>query len=60
MRVIQKGNSGKIVVNIESDLKRRLYAALSISGITLKDWFRKSAAAYCDEQREPSFLSPTG
>lgn len=50
----QNGNSGKIVVNIEPELKRRLYAALSISGITLKDWFRKSAAAYCDEQKQPS------
>ena len=50
------GNSGKIVVNIEPDLKRRLYAALSLSGITLKDWFKKSAAVYCDEQRQPSFF----
>lgn len=60
MRVIQKGNSGKIVVNIEPDLKRHLYAALSLSGSTLKDWFRKSAAAYCDEQRQPSFFRGSG
>lgn len=50
----QHGNSGRIVIDIEPDLKRRLYAALSLSGITLKDWFRKSAAAYCDEQGQPS------
>lgn len=60
MRMIQKGTSGKIVVNIEPDLKRRLYAALSLSGSTLKDWFRKSAAAYCDEQRQPSFFRASG
>lgn len=60
MRMIQKGNSGKIVVNIEPDLKRRLYAALSLSGSTLKDWFRKSAAAYCDEQRQSSFSRASG
>jgi len=60
MRMIQKGNSGKIVVNIEPDLKRHLYAALSLSGSTLKDWFRKSAAAYCDEQRQPSFFRTSG
>jgi len=48
------GNSGRIVIEIEPDLKRRLYAALSLSGSTMKDWFRKSAAAYCEEQKQPS------
>jgi len=52
----QHGNSGRIVIDIEPDLKRRLYAALSLSGSTLKDWFRKSAAAYCEEQRQPASL----
>lgn len=50
----QNSISGKIVVNIEPELKRRLYSTLSMAGITLKDWFRRSAAAYCDEQRSPS------
>jgi DNA (cytosine-5)-methyltransferase 1 len=50
-----KGTSGKIVVSIEPELKRRLYASLSLSGSTLKDWFRKSASAYCAEQREPLY-----
>jgi DNA (cytosine-5)-methyltransferase 1 len=50
------GNSGRVVIDIEPDLKRYLYAALSLSGSTLKDWFRKSAAAYCEEQKQPSFL----
>lgn len=56
MYMAQHGNSGRIVIDIEPGLKRRLYAALSLSGSTLKDWFRKSAAVYCDEQREPSSL----
>jgi DNA (cytosine-5)-methyltransferase 1 len=47
------GNSGRVVIDIEPDLKRRLYAALSLSGSTLKDWFRKSASAYCEEQKHP-------
>jgi len=55
----QNGNSGKVVVNIEPELKRRLYAALSISGMTLKDWFRRTAAAYCDEQGQPLLFQPT-
>lgn len=49
----QNSISGKVVVNIEPELKRRLYSTLSMAGITLKDWFRRSAAAYCDEQRSP-------
>jgi len=48
------GNSGRVVIDIEPNLKRQLYAALSLSGSTLKDWFRKSAAAYCEEQKQPS------
>jgi DNA (cytosine-5)-methyltransferase 1 len=52
----QHGNSGRVVIDIEPDLKRQLYAALSLSGSTLKDWFRKSATAYCEEQKQPSFL----
>lgn len=56
----QHGNSGKIVVDIETDLKRRLYATLALSGSTLKDWFRKSAAAYCEEQSQPTFLRQVG
>jgi|CXWL01.1.fsa_nt_gi DNA (cytosine-5)-methyltransferase 1 len=60
MRMIQNGSSGKIVVNIEPDLKKRLYATLSLSGSTLKDWFRKSAAAYCDEQKQPSLTRTSG
>lgn len=52
----QHGNSGKIVIEIETDLKRQLYATLALSGSTLKDWFRKSAAAFCEEQRQHSFV----
>ncbi len=46
------------MVNIEPELKRRLYSTLSMEGITLKDWFRKSAAAYCDKQQHPSIERP--
>jgi DNA (cytosine-5)-methyltransferase 1 len=52
----QHGNSGRVVIDIEPEMKRQLYAALSLSGSTLKDWFRKSAAAFCEEQKQPSFL----
>jgi DNA (cytosine-5)-methyltransferase 1 len=50
------GESGRIVIDVEPELKRRLYASLSLSGSTLKDWFKKVASQHCEEQNQPSFL----
>jgi hypothetical protein len=50
------GQSGRIVIDVEPGLKRQFYSALSLSGITLKDWFIKAAAEYCEEKQQPSFL----
>lgn len=41
------------MVDIEPDLKRRIYSALSLSGGTLKDWFIKVAEELCEAQRQP-------
>ena len=54
MRKMARGNSGRIVVEVEPELKRRLYSALALSGSTLKDWLIKSANAYCSEAMQPS------
>jgi len=50
------GQSGRIVVDVQPEAKRRLYAALSMSGTTLKDWFIQSANDYCEAQLQPSLL----
>ena len=50
------GESGRIVIDVEPELKRRLYSGLSLSGSTLKDWFMKVAAQFCEDQKQPSFL----
>jgi len=50
------GQSGRIVIDVEPGLKRQFYSALSLFGITLKDWFIKAAAEYCEEKQQPSFL----
>jgi hypothetical protein len=34
---------------VEPELKRQLYAALALSGLTLKDWFVQSAGRYCND-----------
>jgi hypothetical protein len=42
-----RGESGRIVIEVDPALKRELYAALAMSGSTLKDWFIRSAEGYC-------------
>jgi DNA (cytosine-5)-methyltransferase 1 len=46
----QHGESGRIVIDVPPELKRRLYSALSLSGSTLKDWFLQTAEGFCDEK----------
>lgn len=43
------GPSGRVVVEIDPDLKRRLYSVLAIEGITLKEWFTSKAEALVSE-----------
>lgn len=40
------GTSGRIVIEIEPESKRLLYAALARDGLTLKDWFLKNVELY--------------
>jgi hypothetical protein len=45
-----KGDSGRIVLTIDPDLKRKLYAVLALEQTTLKDWFTKSSESYVKER----------
>lgn len=49
--------SGRIVIEIDPEQKRELYSALALSGITLEDWFIRSAAEYCAERRQLSLFN---
>ena len=40
------GTSGRVVVEIDPELKRRLHAALAMDGMTLKQWLVRQAEAY--------------
>jgi hypothetical protein len=48
------GTSGRIVIDIDPGLKRRLHAALAAEGRSLKEWFLDRCARYLAErgQRE--------
>ena len=41
-----RGRSGRIVVEVEQDLKRRLHATLALEGLTVKEWFVERATDY--------------
>jgi hypothetical protein len=52
------GNSGRIVIEVEPEAKRRLYAALVRDGLTLKDWFLKNAEIYLAESEDTQLPKP--
>jgi hypothetical protein len=41
-----KGESGRIVLEVDPKLKKTLYSILAIEQMTLKDWFIESADNY--------------
>jgi len=47
-----RGKSGRVVLEIDPELKRRLYASLENRQETMKEWFVKEAEnlIYCDKQ----------
>lgn len=40
------GTSGRIVIEVEPEVKRQLYASLARDGLTLKNWFLREAQSY--------------
>jgi len=45
---MSRSKSGRIVLEIEPDLKRQLYLSLEINQMTLKEWFTQIAHQYID------------
>ncbi|PJB73626.1 MAG: hypothetical protein CO093_00250 [Alphaproteobacteria bacterium CG_4_9_14_3_um_filter_47_13] len=46
---MSKGKSGRIVIEVDPALKRKLYSVLAIESSTLKDWFIQTAEDYIKE-----------
>jgi len=44
-----KGPSGRVVIEIDPQIKKRLHAVLECEGRTLKDWFLHNAKEYIFE-----------
>jgi hypothetical protein len=47
-----RGESGRIVLEIDPSQKDELYIALTKDGLTLKDWFLQQAAIYLRERNQ--------
>jgi len=43
------GTSGRIVIEMEPEIKRQLYSLLALDGLTLKDWFLREVNEYLEE-----------
>lgn len=48
-----RGPSGRVVIEMDPDLKRELHAALVADGNTLKDWFIAQAERFLAERNQP-------
>ncbi len=46
------GSSGRIVIEVEPEVKRDLYSALAREGMTLKGWFLREARTYVTSARQ--------
>lgn len=44
-----RGNSGRIVLEVDPEIKKNLYIVLAKNQTTLKDWFLSTANIYIEE-----------
>jgi hypothetical protein len=50
---MSRGASGRIVIEIDPELKAELYAELGREGRTLRTWFIECAKAYVSIRQQP-------
>jgi len=53
-----RGESGRIVLEIDPSEKKELYSALTKDGMTLKDWFLRRATDYLRERGQGQLFVP--
>jgi hypothetical protein len=51
-----RGESGRIVLEIDPSQKDNLYTALTKDGMTLKDWFLRQASQYLSDRAQMSLF----
>ena len=51
-----RGDSGRIVIEVDPDLKDQLYVELARRRLTLKAWFVEAAEQFMQENSQPSLF----
>lgn len=51
-----RGKSGRVVLEIDPELKRQLYASLENRQETMKEWFIKEAESLIYTNKQPSLF----
>ena len=51
-----RGKSGRVVLEIDPELKRQLYATLENSQQTMKEWFVREAEELVYGEKQPSLF----
>ena len=46
------GNSGRVVIEIDPDFKKKLRKTLALNETTLKDWFVKQAEEFIENNNQ--------
>jgi len=54
--LMARGKSGRIVIEIDPQLKRQLYSTLENNQKTMKEWFVKEAEVFVYGEKKPSSL----
>jgi hypothetical protein len=55
-KLMSVGKSGRIVLEVEPELKQRLYSALALEQKTLKEWFILTANEHIRSRQQPSIF----
>ena len=56
MQMAHHGDSGRVVIDVDPDLKRQLYSHLALSGHNMKVWFAEAAKKYIADSNQPSLF----
>jgi len=57
---MSKSESGRVVIEIDPEMKRFLYSALALDQQTLKEWFVDNAQQYISSRLSGSIVNKQG
>ncbi len=49
-----RGNSGRLIVDVDPHYKQAFHAALAADGLTYKEWVLERIETYLEERHQPS------